>query len=83
MLCLNVHYLAKRSVILEFYLYNLLTIHIYQSVNTFVYEMGYKEENVEKRQKIDALTLSDAEWKHVEVFEKLLNVRLFLPLPIL
>ena len=45
--------------------------------------MGYKEENVEKRRKIDALTLSDAEWKRVEVFEKLLNVRLFLPLPIL
>lgn len=77
MLCLNVHYLATKLVILKFYLCKSIDkIHIYQSVTTFVYEMGYKEENVEKRRKIDALSLSDAEWGRVEVFEKLLNVRI-------
>jgi hypothetical protein len=45
--------------------------------------MGYKEENVEKRRKIDALSLSDAEWRRVEVFEKLLNVRPFFPFRII
>jgi hypothetical protein len=36
--------------------------------------MGYLEESLEKRRKIDGLHLSAAEWGRVQLFEKLLLV---------
>jgi hypothetical protein len=56
----------------------LLTINIGQAVNTFIYELGWKEDDIEKRKKIDALALKDEEWDRVTDFCNLLSVRLFL-----
>lgn len=46
-----------------------------QAVDEFVYELGYKETNIEKRRKIDALTLKEGEWTRVRLFCNLLQVR--------
>jgi len=43
-------------------------------VNDFVYELGLKETNMEKRRKIADLTLSEEEWDHVRLFCNLLAV---------
>lgn len=45
-----------------------------QHVNTFVYEIGRLEPDLERRKKIDELQLSDEEWKNVGLFLNLLGV---------
>jgi hypothetical protein len=47
-----------------------------QHVDTFVYELGLAEKNLEKRAMIDALTLTDVEWSRVGDFIEILEVRL-------
>jgi hypothetical protein len=59
-------------------LFSLDNSHIVQAVNTFIYELGWKEDDIEKRKKIDALALKDEEWDRVTDFCNLLSVRLFL-----
>lgn len=51
-----------------------LTHPLQQSVNTFVYELGFKEDNLEKRKKINGLKLSKEEWGRVRMFCDLLGV---------
>jgi len=46
-----------------------------EAINTFVYELGTKENDLEKRKKIDALALKDSEWAWVKQFCNLLLVR--------
>ena len=43
-------------------------------MDTYIYELGEKEENLVKRKKIDALQLSSEEWEHVRMFCDLLGV---------
>ena len=45
-----------------------------QYINTFIYEMGLKESNLEKRKKIGELELWDNEWERVKLFLDLLAV---------
>jgi hypothetical protein len=45
-----------------------------QAVDKFVYELGYKENNLEKRRKIIALTLNEGEWLCVRLFCNILQV---------
>lgn len=46
----------------------------WQYINTFIYEMGLKESNLEKRKKIGELELRDSEWERVKLFLDLLAV---------
>ncbi|KZT24066.1 hypothetical protein NEOLEDRAFT_1210327 [Neolentinus lepideus HHB14362 ss-1] len=48
-------------------------LHLRDHVDTFVYEIGRDERNLEKRAKIDDLKLTAEEWKRVSVFEELLK----------
>jgi hypothetical protein len=43
-------------------------------VSDFVYDLGLKEDNLEKRRKIDALQLNEEEWGRVGLFCDLLGV---------
>ena len=43
-------------------------------VNTFVYEIGQREDDLSKWAKIDALKLTDEEWARVGLFCDLLSV---------
>lgn len=45
-----------------------------QYINTFIYEMGLKEPNLEKWKKIGELELWDNEWERVKLFFDLLAV---------
>ena len=45
-------------------------------MDTYVYELGAKEENLVKRKKIDALRLLSEEWECVGTFCDLLGVSL-------
>ncbi|KAF9544163.1 hypothetical protein CPC08DRAFT_417880 [Agrocybe pediades] len=46
------------------------------AINDFVYELGMRETNSEKRRKIAALQLTDEEWTRVTLFLNLLGVSL-------
>ena len=46
-----------------------------QIINTFVYEIGRDEKDLEKREKIDNLRLDAKEWKTLKLFNDLLAVR--------
>ncbi|KIL55647.1 hypothetical protein M378DRAFT_57305, partial [Amanita muscaria Koide BX008] len=43
-----------------------------EAINTFLYELGTKENDLEKRKKIDALALREPEWERVKQFCNLL-----------
>ena len=45
-----------------------------QVVDEFIYELGLKESNIEKRRKIDSLALHEDEWTRVHLFCNLLQV---------
>ena len=45
-----------------------------QAVDEFIYELGLKESNIEKRCKIDSLALHEDEWMRVRLFCNLLQV---------
>ena len=45
-------------------------------MDTYIYELGAREENLSKRKKIDALRLSPEEWERVRLFCDLLGVSL-------
>ena len=45
-----------------------------QAVDEFIYELGLKESNIEKRRKIDSLALHEDEWTRVRLFCNLLQV---------
>ena len=45
-----------------------------QAVDEFIYELGLKESNIEKRRKIDSLALHKDEWMQVHLFCNLLRV---------
>ena len=47
-----------------------------QAVDEFIYELGLKESNIEKRRKIDSLALHEDEWMRVRLFCNLLQVSL-------
>lgn len=47
-----------------------------QAVDEFIYELGLKESNIEKRRKIDSLALHEDEWTRVRLFCNLLQVSL-------
>jgi hypothetical protein len=51
-----------------------LFLPVVQAVDEFVYELGYKETNLEKRRKIATLTLNEGEWTRVRLFCNLLQV---------
>ena len=54
---------------------NVVADSYYQFLDTFVYELGVREENLRKRKKIDSLKLSEEEWIRVRLFCNLLSVR--------
>lgn len=58
------YYLAKRATDISFF----------QAINQFVYELGLREKNLEKRRKLDHLVLTDEEWTRVGLFCNLLGV---------
>ena len=43
-------------------------------MDEFVYEIAREESDLEKRRKIDALKLTEEEWKRVKLFMDLLRV---------
>lgn len=47
-------------------------------MSDFVYDLGLKEDNLEKRRKIDALRLNEEEWDRVGLFCDLLGVSVIL-----
>jgi hypothetical protein len=49
-----------------------------QYINTFIYEMGLKEPNLDKRKKIGELELRNNEWERVKLFLDLLAVSIIL-----
>ena len=53
---------------------HILTLWTVQAVDEFVFELAYKENNAEKRQKITALRLNEGEWTCVRLFCNILQV---------
>ena len=45
-----------------------------QAINDFIFELGRKESNAEKRCKINALSMGDEEWMRVRLFCNILQV---------
>jgi hypothetical protein len=46
-----------------------------QAINEFILELGLKESNAEKWQKVASLVLSDEEWTPVHLFCNILQAR--------
>ncbi len=51
---------------------------VFQKVDTFVYDIGLMEKDLQKRAKIDGLRLSSGEWQRVKLMLKILAVAFFL-----
>lgn len=66
---------SRQKVVVIFISLHKSFLLVMQAVDEFVYELGYKETNIEKRRKIDALTLKEGEWTRVRLFCNLLQVR--------
>ncbi len=47
---------------------------VFQKVDTFVYDIGLMEKDLQKRAKIDGLRLSSGEWQQIELMLKILAV---------
>ena len=56
------------------FLFHILILWVVQAVDEFVFELAYKENNPEKREKINTLRLNEGEWTRIRLFCNILQV---------
>ena len=58
----------------DLFIFHILILWVVQAVDEFVFELAYKENNPEKREKINTLRLNEGEWTRVHLFCNILQV---------
>ena len=69
---------SRREVSTQFFCGILANCMVAQCIEDFIFKLGRKESNTEKRRKITALSMDDEEWMRVRLFCNILQVRTIL-----